>query len=190
MIKFITNRTQADVDRLLELSRKGWQYMTVDEKNEWLGVDSEGNEIETSCTRAAYSAKDLNRIGEAVEEIASAISLPLTSKTNWLAGDIPKTTAVDLILYNLQRIRPFVSSTHTPPTTLAGLDWRKANIIELFLLDCYNAIGKNPLTVTHDGAGNVTVSKGGMAVSHDYNGNVILSGVTASVDENGNVTIF
>ena len=45
-----------------------------------------------------------------------------------------------------------------------------------------------PLTVTHDGNGNVTI-RGDVAVIHDGNGNVTLSGVVVTGYEDGSVTI-
>ena len=78
-LTFITDRTQADVDRLNELRLKRWSELTAAEQSEWLNDGLKG----------AYNAMDLNRVETAVQVLAAeltALGFPIsvTTKTNWL----------------------------------------------------------------------------------------------------------
>ena len=66
LLNLITDRTQADVDRMRALAKKGWARMTATEKEQWAGK-----------LKGAYNATDLNRVGGAVTYLADIlIKLP------------------------------------------------------------------------------------------------------------------
>lgn len=58
----ITDRTQADVDRVLTLSAKGWAAMTAAEREEF-----------EAGMKGAYNATDLNRVNAAMEYLESRL---------------------------------------------------------------------------------------------------------------------
>lgn len=89
MLELITDRTQADVDRLKDLISRGWNNLTADEKAEyWYGyelpmVDELGEQFEDSTgelltlregvQRGAYNYTDLNRVESAVAYIVTQL---------------------------------------------------------------------------------------------------------------------
>lgn len=125
----ITDRTQADVDRVKELSAKGWAGMTAQEKVEW-----------NAGLKGAYNYTDLNRVETAVAELAADLCLDLQTKTDWTAWDIPKESDMDRYLKNIKKIRSAgvgYSTTPAPPDSMQKLDYIKANNIEKVLVDVY-----------------------------------------------------
>ena len=62
MLNLITDRTQADVDRVQYLASVGWENMTDAEKAEW-----------STPLKGAYNASDLNRVGAAVTYISNRL---------------------------------------------------------------------------------------------------------------------
>ena len=56
--ELITDRTQADVNRVRELALKGWANLTEGEKAEW-----------NAGMKGAYNATDLNRVTQAMDYI-------------------------------------------------------------------------------------------------------------------------
>lgn len=117
----VTDRTQADVDRLAQLSAKGWDGMTADERGEWLYgpqvpmldetgeqfTDADGSPLECldGIQRGAYNDTDLNRVGAAVQYVADRLGntgyrLSVSPRTDWAVGDIP--TSADLVAYLAQ----------------------------------------------------------------------------------------
>lgn len=84
----VTDRTQADVNRLRYLLAKGWQNMTADEQAEYTGgttplqdsdseylYDSDDEQLYAigGAIRGAYNYTDLNRVETAVAYLASAL---------------------------------------------------------------------------------------------------------------------
>jgi hypothetical protein len=134
---FITNRTQADVDRLLKLQTKGWSNMTSSEQEEWYGV----------ATRGAYNYTDLNRVETAVAEISDSLELGLVTKTNWGMWDVP--TEADMVRYleNISVIKSAVSYQSNAPTLpahMGGLTYETANNIEKTLVMLYQIVDSVP----------------------------------------------
>ena len=89
MLDLITNRTQADVDRLKYLQNKGWNNLTASEKGEYLYgyevpmIDGNGEQFEDingelltmreGIQRGAYNYTDLNRVEAAVAYLAAEL---------------------------------------------------------------------------------------------------------------------
>ena len=127
MLNLITDRTQADVDRVNELSAKGWAGMTPEEKAEW-----------NAGLKGAYNFTDLNRVETAVAYLAEKFGLDLTTKTNWHVSDIPTQADIDRFLENIVAIRNVASVYTTTPRTpksMSKLTYTTANDIEKILLD-------------------------------------------------------
>ena len=63
IVTLVTDRTQADVERVRELAAKGFAAMTAAEQAEWL-----------TGMKGAYNAADLNRVGIALNYLAARLS--------------------------------------------------------------------------------------------------------------------
>lgn len=132
-IQLITDRTQADVDRVVTL-RKKWMNgtITAEEKNEYL-----------AGMKGAYNATDLNRVGAAMEYIAGKLfdagyGDDLKVKQDWKMSDVPSETNLRYYLDALNSLRAwFVTKTTTPdtPPDIDRLTYIEANNIEQILMD-------------------------------------------------------
>ncbi len=130
MLNLVTDRTQAHVNLLKKLNKKGWNNMTASEQNAWYN----------EAARGAYNYTDLNRVEIAVAEISRLLGLNLATKTDWGLWDIPFKTDMDRYLGNVVAIRdacPGDSDFPTIPDSMSGLDYRGANNIEKVLEIAY-----------------------------------------------------
>ncbi|MBR5873098.1 MAG: hypothetical protein IKY90_00005 [Oscillospiraceae bacterium] len=127
MIHFITDRTQADVDRVQLLSAKGFANMTAEERAEWL-----------AGMRGAYNSTDLNRVESAVQYLAEILNVSVTTKTNWAVTDIPSTADMERYLENIRKLRAknkILATTPETPSSMTRLTYSTANNIEKILAD-------------------------------------------------------
>lgn len=132
-IQLVTNRTQADVDRVVTL-RKKWMNgtITAEEKNEYL-----------AGMKGAYNATDLNRVGAAMEYIAGKLfdagyGSDLKVKQDWKMSDVPSETNLRYYLESVNSLRAwFVTKETTPdtPPDMERLTYIEANNIEQILMD-------------------------------------------------------
>lgn len=155
----ITDRTQADVDRVEELASKGYDAMSDAENAEWSGE-----------MKGTYNASDLNRVEKAVAILAETLqSLPdelksfaaskgvawdtlfdvpydaaayaLTAKTDWVEADIPTPEQMERYLDNVITLREALNyATDALPESMDDLDWQGANAIEKALVGLDGAI--------------------------------------------------
>lgn len=144
----ITDRTQADVDRYVELQSKGWRSMTDEEKAEW----------ETSL-KGAYNPTDMNRVESAVEYVANRLTeagyvvLPVIKK-DWSGTDNPTLDDMKRYMKNIADIRAALavfSNTPEAPTTEKRLTYQMANDIERILLDVDGLITRMAKTYFYSG---------------------------------------
>lgn len=127
MIELVTDRTQADVDRVSELATKGWENMTPEEQAEW-SVGMKG----------AYNHTDFNRVETALGELSKTLGLDLSICTDWSVWDIPSQSDTDLILDNIKAVREVgavYTATPVTPRSMNKLTYTTANDIEKILLD-------------------------------------------------------
>ena len=141
LLQLITDRTQADVDRVLYLSslfysdpETGALYFagTEEELDEW-----------NAGLKGTYNASDLNRVGCAINYIANRLdnqgySVKVSPKITWQESDIPTESDMEAYLADVQTIRsvlPVPSSTPPVPEDMDGLTYIEANNIEQILLD-------------------------------------------------------
>lgn len=128
----ITDRTQADVDRVLALSAKGWAGMSAEERAEW-----------SAGLKGAYNAGDLNRVQAAVEYLAGVFesygyTVNLQATPTWAIGEIPTEAQMGVYLANASVLRAVLdmpSTTPAIPTDMALLTYIEANNIEQILTD-------------------------------------------------------
>lgn len=158
----VTDRTQADVARLQELTEKGLENMTSEELAEWFGhevgylldanedflVDSTGAVLlvvtkHGTGHRGAYNASDLNRVGQAILYVADlynqyGYNLYVNPKTDWSDTDSPTSSQMQTYLDDIKTIRDAAAvfpTTPNAPATMEGLGWKTANSIEQILVD-------------------------------------------------------
>lgn len=129
--ELITDRTQADVDRVKYLKRK---YMSGES---W--TDSERNEYFYNV-KGAYNFSDMNRVGEATQYIKSlydSIGEPIdvSPKTDWKVEDIPTQEQMETYLGNIQTIKKASGSKLELPLTMTKLNYEGANQIERVLIE-------------------------------------------------------
>jgi hypothetical protein len=139
----IYDRTQEDVDRVSTLKTKaltgGWGSLTEDEQAEWL-----------AGMRGAYNYTDLNRVGSAVEYLASRfVNIPVeladyraekgvadsgifqvpydpatvvvSPKTDWTVEDTPTDKQVAVYLNNLAVLRAILTLPADAPAVPSTL---------------------------------------------------------------------
>lgn len=127
MATWITDRTQADIDRVKELTAKArtgtW---TTAEQQEW-----------AAGMKGALSYTDYNRIESGISEIATAIGAPVTVKTDWSADGYLTSSDATRWLANISNIRSKCSGpgTEKTPSSMDKLTYKTMNAIEQVLVD-------------------------------------------------------
>ncbi len=133
----ITDRTQADAERVNELASKGFAGMTADERAEWI-----------AGMKGAYNAADLNRVGTALNYLAGRLgpicgkSITWTAKTDWAVTDIATASQAETYRQQIQDIRDaLVYPAGTPDAPqLNRMTYAGANDIERILTICEGLI--------------------------------------------------
>lgn len=155
----ITDRTQADEERVEELASKGYEAMTDAEKAEWDGE-----------MKGAYDASDLNRVESSVAYLAELLVLlprelkeyaaskgvafdaffdvpydaaayALTTKTDWAELDSPTQEQMARYLENVRALRSALDyATSDLPVSMDNLTIDGANAIEKALKGLDEAI--------------------------------------------------
>lgn len=129
-IDLITDRTQADANRVYALARKGWANMTLAEQIEW-----------ETALKGAYNYTDLNRVGEAINRIAEELHrfgyYPTVSpKINWQENDDILVADIEHYLADIEVIRSVLANLPSTPRTPAQVKTiAEANAIEQILVD-------------------------------------------------------
>lgn len=134
----ITDRTQSDVERVRELKRKaltggGISALNTEEQAEYF-----------AGPKGAYNYTDLNRVGNAVEEVASlyrgaGYNVSVSPKRDWVVSDIPTPEQMERYLSDVNEIRTIAGLTLPLPYTMDRLDFEGANQIERVLVDAYES---------------------------------------------------
>lgn len=133
ILNLITDRTQADVDRVAYLrGRVNGGTATEAEKAEW-----------ETALKGAYNAGDLNRVGSAVDYLAERLTdqgyaVYVDPKVNYPAGDIPTESQMERYLADVREIRGKIAVMDTTPEAPASMDsltYGGANDIEQILVD-------------------------------------------------------
>lgn len=137
VIRLITDRTQADVDRVKELAAKGLGGMTEAERAEFLA----------EVQRGAYNASDMNRVTAALEWLSAQITGrgyldPYTpvyaaqGRTKWEPKDVPTRSQAEGYTANPARVRAvFPTGAPEAPETLEAFTFQGANAIETILVE-------------------------------------------------------
>lgn len=159
VLNLVTDRAEADVNRVKYLNSKTWESMTAEEQNEWI------DEL-----KGAYNASDLNRVETAVEYLAQALrELPQemrdyatengvawdaffdvpydstaynpTVKKDWTQQTIQTQQDMERYLSNVVLLRNALTfDTDTLPASMENLTVDAANAIERALVNLDAAI--------------------------------------------------
>ena len=131
VIRMVTDRTQADADRVAGLLARGAADWTAEELD-WF--------LHSPCLRGSYGAADCNRVGEAVaclsEWLTAAGYLANTApKTDWSNSEAPTDSQMETYLANIRILRPLMPvQTPAPPESMDDLTLQGANNIEAILV--------------------------------------------------------
>lgn len=132
-LNLITDRTQADVDRVATLAgRVSAGTATAAEQTEW-----------ASDLKGAYNASDLNRVGAAVVYVAGRLTgygyvVSVSPRQDWQVTDVPTPESMTAYLADVATLRAVLTvAADTPevPEDMEQLTWKEANDIEKILVD-------------------------------------------------------
>ena len=135
----ITDRTQADVDRARELTKKlNAGTATVEELAEWNSIVLKGS----------YDYSDLNRVGDAVQYLSEILKshgydCPVSPKLDWSESGRGAPSDMAQYLQNVQTLRGILTllpETPNVPADMEKLTWQEANAIEQILVDLESTI--------------------------------------------------
>lgn len=149
IVTLITDRTQADVERVQALAAKGFAGMTTDEQAEWL-----------AGMKGAYNASDMNRVGTALNYLVSRLgpvcgrSITWTAKTDWAVTDIATASQAAEYRQHIQDIRNALTYPAGTPDApeLNRLTYTGANDIERILALCEELIDNITKAFRYTGA--------------------------------------
>ncbi len=127
----VTDRSQSDVDRVLELLQKGWDNFNVDEKTEWI-----------AGIKGALNRSDMQRIQNNTKLLSDVLELNLT------VADVPEhpnETFLISVINNTEVIRnAYMIHGDTPQTPSMPVNtYQKMNDIEKILDDVYGILLNN-----------------------------------------------
>lgn len=145
----VTDRTQADVERVRELAAKGFAAMTAAERAEWL-----------AGMKGAYNASDMNRVGTALNYLAARLapvcgmSIAWSAKTDWAVTDIITDTQAETYRQQIQDIRDALAYPAGTPDApqMKRLTYTGANDIERILAFCEELIDNITKAFRYTGA--------------------------------------
>lgn len=127
----VTDRSQSDVDRVLELLQKGWDNFNVDEKTEWI-----------ASMKGALNRSDMQRIQNNTKLLSDVLELNLTVVD---VPEHPNETFLISVINNTEVIRSaYMIHGDTPQTPSMPVNtYQKMNDIEKILDDVYGILLNN-----------------------------------------------
>lgn len=123
----ITDRVEADTERLAALNAAGWDAMTAEEQTLW------------SAGKGAYNAGDLNRVGAAAAYVYGVVTAMgyaapgyTALRTDWGETDIPTAAELRAYLASIAALQALFGGAPFPlPAAITGgLSTEDANNIE------------------------------------------------------------
>lgn len=128
MARWITDRTQSDVDRVKKITVKArtgtW---TKAEQSEWL-----------TGMKGALSYMDFNRIESGIQELGSIVGASVSVRIDWTVDGYMKVSDATRWLSNINSIRAKCSGPSgivDTPESMNKLDFLRMNQIEQILFD-------------------------------------------------------
>ena len=132
MIRLVTDRTQGDVDRVMELCVRGYGGWTDADRAWWAS---------TRCLRGSYDHRDLNRVGAAVQFLTKELQrrgyiVAAQPKANWAESDAPVRSQMASYLDSIAAVREAQGIYLTEiPWTMDNLTVDGANAMEQALVE-------------------------------------------------------
>lgn len=147
-LHLITDRTQIDVDRVNELTKKGWENMTPEEQSEW-----------ENGLKGSYNTSDLNRVQSAIRYLRDRFAgvgytVELSDPKTWTKQDVPTRAELMDYLADVRAIRgvlTLLTTTPSVPETMIGLTYTKANDIEQILYDADRLLSNTIASFVYSG---------------------------------------
>ena len=138
----VTDRTQADVERVKALAAKGFAAMTAAERAEWL-----------TGMKGAYNASDMNRVGTALNYLAARLAPVCGMSIAWSAKTDSATQA-EAYRKQVQSIRDALAYPEGTPDApeLNRMTYTGANDIERVLALCEELIDNITKAFRYTGA--------------------------------------
>ena len=130
---FVYDRTEQDVDRFYELKEAGWENLSQEQKEEWLGG-----------MKGCLNTKDLKRIENDIYVIAGLMKISIqTNKDN--LPEIPNALYFRQMLGNVETLRKtgylYIDTPEVPKPPLNT--YQKVNDVEKILHDIYAVFNAN-----------------------------------------------
>ena len=160
--ELITDRTQADLERIKTLSQKSFEQMTMAEQLEWLNgsiktlssadgvlrASDKAVECYNGIIKGAYNINDLNRVGTAIKYVENILheygyTIHTNPKTDWVKYDIPTLEQLNKLIEDVETCRAklqLAPSVPTTPMSMEHLTIEIANNIEKILQAVYNTL--------------------------------------------------
>lgn len=132
LIRLVTDRTEADRDKIRDLCSRGYDSWTAEERAWWASA---------LCFRGSYDERDLNRVGIAVGWLAGELRrrgylAPAYPKMDWVEADAPTRSQMAAYLAGVEAVRVAQGIYLTEiPLTMDDLSLEGANNIERALVE-------------------------------------------------------
>ncbi len=115
-LELITDRTQADYEEWLALSKIPWASMTPEQKAKW-SVPMKG----------AYNYTDLNRVGTALLALQSILagygySVTVNVRTDYVNGEWPTESDMNAYVQSIANVRSVLAVFETTPPAPDSMD--------------------------------------------------------------------
>ena len=143
LISFVTDRTQADIDRVVYLNNRYIQgTITEQEKEEW-----------RSGLKGALNSGDINRIESNIKMISDLLAIYAVTK-EWDKNKIPRTSDFERIRSLVRKIWEYGRMPDTPDVPESPLNtWQKWNALEQILKDAFFIFQLNKRAFEYCGSG-------------------------------------
>ena len=132
----ITDRSENDLMRILELDAQRFVDMTLEEQTEWL-----------AGLKATYNASDLNRVGGFILDLAeklhdiAGITVDVAPKVDWNMTDIPTQAQLNKYISDIQTVKAALNFVSPEiPDTVSNLTLECANAIEQMCVNLNQAL--------------------------------------------------
>lgn len=127
----------------------------------WFVTDRTQEDTARRTKKAFLNAADLNRIEKNAGTIGVLAVLPISAKTDWKTGDLPRESDWQRIRGNVERIRNYAHRSTTPETPGHPINhYGKINAIEQILKDAFDMYVANKKNMAY--AGEIYAGEGGL----------------------------
>lgn len=127
----------------------------------WFVVDRTQTDVDNKTKKGFLNASDLNRIERNINTISDMAALAVTSKTDWNANGLPRSSDWERIMTDVARIRNYSHRSTTPETPTRPINhFQKVNDVEQILKDAFDILERNAKDTYY--AGEIYAGEGGL----------------------------